>query len=474
MGSDNSPESTDALCVEPFGFNGIIGVARRDITPPVGIYARQWGAALHDVAEGIHRPLCVTVLSISDHIENPPLILIALDAGWFRDTADELYIRESVLDAMNLDPSRVILNLSHTHAACSVSSSDADKPGGHLIKPYLDKISGATTEAALEAHNDACPASLSWVVGSCKLASNRDLPDPNQDKGRIICGYNPENDADDTLLVGRVTRESDDKIFAVIFNYACHPTTLAWENRLISPDYVGAAREIIEAQAEGALGLFLQGASGELAPNLQYTGDTAVADRHGRQLGYAVLSALESMLPGSQRMRFGGAVESGAPLAKWNTELYRMSDDLESFTFSVDLPVKPQPAVEEIDKELENCDDRVMCERLRRKIARVRNLGGKSTIETPVFVWRVGQAIFIGQTNECYSNFQIDLRKRFPRHAVIVMNLANSTALSYLYPREKGEEDIYQVWVSPFDREALPILTQACIDNLAEKIPSSS
>lgn len=474
MGSDNSPESTDALCVEPFGFNGIIGVARRDITPPVGIYARQWGAALHDVAEGIHRPLCVTVLSISDRIENPPLILIALDAGWFRDTADELYIRGSVLDAMNLDPSRVILNLSHTHAACSVSSSDADKPGGHLIKPYLDKIRGATTEAALEAHNNACPASLSWVVGSCKLASNRDLPDPNQDKDRIICGYNPEYDADDTLLIGRVARDSDNKIFAVIFNYACHPTTLAWENRLISPDYVGSARELIEAQAEGSLGLFLQGASGELAPNLQYTGDTAVADRHGRQLGYAVLSALESMLPGNQRMRFGGAVESGAPLAKWNTELYRMSDDLESFTFSVDLPVKPQPAVEEIEKELESCDDRVMRERLRRKIARVRNLGGKSTIETPVYVWRIGQAIFIGQTNECYSNFQIDLRKRFPSYAVIVMNLTNSTALSYLYPREKGEEDIYQVWVSPFGREALPILTQACIDHLAEKIPSSS
>ena len=179
------------------------------------------------------------------------------------------------------------------------------------------------------------------------------------------------------------------------------------------------------------------------------------------------------MLPGSQRMRFGGAVESGAPLANWNTELYRMPDNLESFSFSVDLPVKPQPAVEEIKKELENCDNRVIRERLRRKIARVKNLDGKNTIEAPVFVWRVGQAIFIGQTNECYSNFQIDLRKRFPSYAVIVMNLTNSTALSYLYPREKGEEDIYQVWVSPFGREALPILTQACIDHLAEKTPSS-
>ena len=30
-------------------------------------------------------------------------------------------------------------------------------------------------------------------------------------------------------------------------NYACHPTTLAWQNTLISPDYVGAC-EVIERE----------------------------------------------------------------------------------------------------------------------------------------------------------------------------------------------------------------------------------
>lgn len=34
MSSDNSSEITDALYVNPLGFKGIIGVARRDITPP--------------------------------------------------------------------------------------------------------------------------------------------------------------------------------------------------------------------------------------------------------------------------------------------------------------------------------------------------------------------------------------------------------------------------------------------------------
>jgi len=38
------------------------GQARCDITPPVGIYHRMWGAALHDQAEGVHRPLTATAL----------------------------------------------------------------------------------------------------------------------------------------------------------------------------------------------------------------------------------------------------------------------------------------------------------------------------------------------------------------------------------------------------------------------------
>jgi hypothetical protein len=45
-------------------FCGQIGIAREDITPPVGIYAKNWGAATHDVAEGIHRPLTATVLTL--------------------------------------------------------------------------------------------------------------------------------------------------------------------------------------------------------------------------------------------------------------------------------------------------------------------------------------------------------------------------------------------------------------------------
>src|SRR5687768_7192403 len=36
-------------------------LAWADITPPVGIYHRMWGAAKHERATGVHRPLRATV-----------------------------------------------------------------------------------------------------------------------------------------------------------------------------------------------------------------------------------------------------------------------------------------------------------------------------------------------------------------------------------------------------------------------------
>src|SRR6202008_789756 len=101
-----------------------------------------------------------------------------------------------------------------------------------------------------------------------------------------------------------------------VVNYACHPTTLAWDNTLISPDFPGALREVVE-QATGAPCVFLQGASGDLGPRQGFVGDTAVADRNGRQPGFAVLAALEALPPPASRFAYTGSVVSGATLGSW-------------------------------------------------------------------------------------------------------------------------------------------------------------
>ena len=60
-------------------FEGLIGVAQSDITPPVNIYSRNWGAAEHDIAEGIHRPLILTCITFQSSKKNKPLVLIGAD-----------------------------------------------------------------------------------------------------------------------------------------------------------------------------------------------------------------------------------------------------------------------------------------------------------------------------------------------------------------------------------------------------------
>jgi len=432
-------------------FTGLIGVGREDITPPIGIYARNWGAAEHDVAEGIHRPLTATALTLQAQPQDSPLALVVLDLGWWKTLEDEWHIRGGLIEALSLDPARVMVHLTHTHSGPGICRDDRDKPGGSLVAPYLDRVRESVIRATRQALAARAPATLTWSQGKCDLAQNRDLPDPEKD--RIICGFNPSGKADDTLLVGRVTSDSG-TIQATLVNYACHPVTLAWQNRLISPDFVGALREVLEAHTGNAPCLFLQGASGELAPREQYTGDTTVADAHGRQLAFGTLATLEGMLPHQTKLEYSGAVESGAPLAIWGHAPQSPPQTLKAILLEAELPLKEMPSVVEIEQELQQCQDRVLAERLLRK-RRVRQIVGEGpSTKMSVWIWRVGDAFLVGHPNEAYSWLQTQLRQRFPKQPVAVMNLVNGSC-GYLPLPDLYDRDIYQVWQSPFDRGSL-------------------
>jgi hypothetical protein len=404
-------------------FAGRIGVARADITPPAGIYSRNWGAAKIDVAEGVHRPLTATVMTFER------LVLVGLDLGWWRTREDEWFVRGAILKTLELRPEELMINLSHTHAGPSICCEDSP-----MVRPYLEKIRDALIGSIRKALDTAEPATLTWAYGRCNLAANRD----QRDGGRFVVGYNPAAPADDTLLVGRIM---SNRHLGTIVNYACHGTTLAWDNTLISPDFVGSLRETVE----GPPCLFLQGASGDLAPREQYSGDPALADKHGRQLGHAVLSTMESMLPPRQRLVFSHVVESSAALGVWTYQGQRTSDRVTARLVDVELPLKPM--------ELgEYPQERFAQERWRRA-KRVKGIVGDGpAAKMPLWVWRLGDSLLVGQPNEAYSKLQVELRKR--PQPVAVMNLTNGSC-GYLPEAHLFGEDLYPVWQTPFERGCL-------------------
>ena len=256
---------------------------------------------------------------------------------------------------------------------------DDSLPGSDLLRTWKEDLFESTVASVRRALNSQCEATLDWHQGRCALATVRDLPDPDPTKNRIVCGYNPDGKPDDTLLVGRVTDETGE-IRLTLVNYACHPTTLAWDNKAISPDYVGAMRETIE-EATDAPAMFLLGACGDLAPRYQYVGDSDVADRHGQQLGFAALATLQDMEPPGTRLTYSETVESGAPLAVWKHEPCGLSVKLRAIQTAVDLPLKNWPSAEELEQQRLACEDRALEERLRRKRDIRRGIGDGSVIQ---------------------------------------------------------------------------------------------
>jgi hypothetical protein len=450
---------------KPPGFSGKIGVSRKDITPPAGIYSRNWGAANLDAALGIHRPLVMVCFSFQSLENGQPLILFSADLGFWRNLDDWKLLQAGILEALSLSPAQLLFCLSHTHAGPSICRDDAGKTGGEHIEPYLLRLQACAIEAAKEALANATLATLTWKYGTCDLAANRDLP--QYDTNRMVVGYNPGRQADDTVLVGRIT-DKEDKIIGTIVNYACHPTTLAWDNPYISPDYVGAMRELVEKEAKGHC-LFLQGASGDLAPAEQYLGDTAIADKHGRQLGYAVLSTLESMLPPGKQLDFDRMVESGAGLALWSRSGFQPLTECSAEILEAPLPLKPLPDLEELKKQYNECNDRVLKERLWRKLNTRKNVGGGDAMKFSIWIWKLGDSFLIAHSAEAYSDFQSEIRKRFPGLAIAAINLANGGS-GYLPVASLYERDAYAAWHSPFAQGSLELLTQTAIDSLAHTL----
>lgn len=445
------------------------GVAVRDVTPPVGIYHSSWGAALHDQSEGVHRPLTATAAvfgSLEDRV--PPLALVALDFGWFQNLQDADALRAAVMAHTGLTDATLLINLSHTHASTNANSSLTDRPGGEFIKSYLARLAEQIGDAIKEARGELTPAWITYGHGRCALAVNRDYWDAAA--GRYACGFNPRASADDTLLVARVTRD-DGQVLATLVNYACHPTTLAWENRLLSPDWVGATRQVLEG-AFGAPALFLQGAEGEVSPREQYVGDPEVADRNGRQLGYAAAAALEALPPVASSFVYTGIVRSGADLGVWRYQPARAeelagSETLDARLLYANLPRKDRTPAQDVMELYQAATNRREREILFRRYLIQKALGSDPDHHMPLWVWRLGHAAVVAIPNEPYSLLQQTLRQRFPRTPVLVLGVTNST-LGYLPPRELYGTGLYQEQQSPYAPGGLEAAIEAATSGIAQ------
>ena len=440
----------------------MLGHARIDITPPVGIFHGLWGAAPPHAASGVHRPLLADVLAFGALDGSAATLLMCFVDHVNLEEPDCERYRLAMSKAAGVPLDAVILTFSHTHAAGFINEGRVEFPGGDKIPAYLEEMGARLSAAAAECAGRLEPATITYAYGQCSMAANRDYWDA--DGQAHVCGFNPDGAVDQTVLTARATRD-DGSPCCTLVNYGCHPTTLAWQNELVSPDYIGATRETVE-QFTGAPCVFVQGPCGDQGPRHGFVGDTEVADRNGRSLGFAALSVLETMGPPGRDYHFAGPVVSGATIGTWEYRTQPSQRITETATFaggpaSADLPMLKLAGAATFEEEVRTClaeqsraadardaisarDLGARAERARRWLRRIESLPSDGPYGYGFSVYRMGDAVWIAAGGEPYTELHSALRRRFPQLAVMLCPLSGSHAAGYVLPEDRYGRGLYQ------------------------------
>src|SRR4051812_28279395 len=243
----------------------LAGTGRRCINPPPNIAHGGWGAQKHEQAEGIDMDLWVTALALSDR--KTLAVILDIDIQILTNQrADQL--RAAVSKATGLPLQNIRASATHTHSGPVPYKSWIEK-GYDLVEPWFENLARWSAEAASEAMSNLQPVQVRAGRGECHINSNRRA---ETSTGERFLGVNREGPCDHEVAVVKLDL-LDGKPLATMVNFACHPTIMGPPNRLITPDYPGAMKRVVE-QAVGGKCLFLQGAAGDQGPVQGFIKDT--------------------------------------------------------------------------------------------------------------------------------------------------------------------------------------------------------
>lgn len=450
------------------------GVGRSDITPPIGIAHAGWGAAVHERAEGVDMPFYCTALYVSDG--KTAVAIADLDMGILTDDLDAA-IRTEVAARAGIDPDHIRLSATHTHSA-PVGRGTWLNEGKELVGPYLDSLPGRVAGAVVSARWSAKPARVGVGKGSCAINVNRR---PVLANGDVVTGRNWDGFVDREVGVVAVD-DVDGKPIATLVNYACHPTILGPANRLLSPDYPGTLRQVVE-QHVGGLCLFLQGAAGNCGPTHGFIGEVEVARWLGTRLGLEAARVRLEIDPVPRKERLIEVVPSGADLAMYEDEPVGEPDDtLRVLNSTVELPVGQFPSVEEAQAEFDAAVKR---------LAEIRATGSEAAIKEAVKnakrvgftlnnamrtengnarmrvqAMRIGSAALVAIPVEAFAEIGVAVKKRSPAAGTLFSGYSNGY-IGYMPTADAYEIGGYEVRTTPFAAGAAEETIEACSEAVA-------
>ena len=267
-----------------------IGTGRTVITPNEPTWMAGYSSRTSP-SEGKLHDLWAKALLLEDARGNRSLLITTDILGVSKDFSDE--VRSLINRKYNLDNSQIILSSSHTHSGPVISRAlqyiyPMTEQDWKVVDKYTEQLKEKLVELVDQAIKNLQPAHIYTQNGITRFQVNR----RNNRENSITPTTELKGPNDYAVPVIKI--ESPDKqLLAVVFGYACHPTTLSIN--MFSGDYAGFAQLELEKRYPGVTAMFFQGAGADQNPLPRRTVPLAI--QYGKQLAATVERVLSEEMP---------------------------------------------------------------------------------------------------------------------------------------------------------------------------------
>jgi len=253
-------------------------IGSKKITPDFPVL--QCGfAARNKKSEGVHEDTYASVVIIN---ANETVVIITLDVA-YGDKSFAYGIKSAIKDKFDIPTQNIIISYTHTHSSVALTGEDITKRNRRPYSLAAEKfffygewkdiddsqdveyykfVKAQIINLINEGMSNLTEGEIHINKSSSHFGISRRLPVD----GRIEFRPYDNDDAMDLDLFMLKLTDKNGAIKGILYNYACHPTSVGSDNYLISADFPGEVRTQMKEIYPDAEIVFLQGCGADIKP----------------------------------------------------------------------------------------------------------------------------------------------------------------------------------------------------------------
>jgi hypothetical protein len=245
--------------------NVLLGFAEVDITPSFNVQTIGFNRRDNSSRGILHR--LFAQISVWNSNEGT-CCLVTIDHIGFSAKESNL-LRDEIASKLHITCDKVMLCFSHTHAAPNIS----------IEAKYFHFLREQVIFGVSEAEKNIAPIKVIWGITEADIGINR------RDEQGVL---------DRRIAVLKIVDADSSNLRLLILRVTAHGNVLLRDNYLISSDFIGVTRKLLEEKYNCKV-MITQGASGNVKP--KYAGSLEALDKMALEVSNAITNCIESLKP---------------------------------------------------------------------------------------------------------------------------------------------------------------------------------